>query len=68
VRRELGAHFSTINSRQVRDRVLASKEVIIGWPFPPDLPTRSKRLPCFYQVTRRANKSFSRRPVGSAVT
>jgi hypothetical protein len=69
VRRELGAPYRAINSRHVRDRILASEEVILGgWRFPSDLPARSKRLPCFHQVTRRANKSFSRRPVGSAVT
>lgn len=51
VRRYLGAHSIPVSSRQQRDRMLASAEVILGgWPFPLDLRARSTRLRWFHQL------------------
>jgi phosphoglycerate dehydrogenase-like enzyme len=51
VRRYLGPHAIPVSSRQDRDRMLASAEVILGgWPFPLDLRARSTRLRWFHQL------------------
>lgn len=51
VRRYLGASSIPLSSRQARDRMLSSAEVILGgWPFPLDLRARSTRLRWFHQL------------------
>jgi hypothetical protein len=44
---------------RVRDRVFACEEMTLGgWPFPPYLPERSKRLRWFHQVTGGGEQIF----------
>ena len=51
VQRYLGARSIPLSSRQERDRMLTSAEVILGgWPFPLDLRARSTRLRWFHQL------------------
>ena len=51
VQRYLGARSIPLSSRQERDRMLTSAEVIVGgWPFPLDLRARSTRLRWFHQL------------------
>jgi len=69
VRRYLGAHFGAISSRQERDRLLASAEVILGgWPFPLDLRARSRRLRWFHQLPAGASNLLRGDLWGSDVT
>jgi phosphoglycerate dehydrogenase-like enzyme len=51
VQRYLGNRPIAVTTREQRDRMLASAEVILGgWPFPTDLRARSKRLRWFHQL------------------
>ena len=56
VRRYLGEHSIPVSSRQERDRMLTSADVVLGgWPFPLDLRARSKRLRWFHQLNAGAS-------------
>lgn len=56
VRRYLGKHSIPVSSRQERDQMLTSAEVILGgWPFPLDLRARAKRLRWFHQLNAGAS-------------
>jgi glyoxylate/hydroxypyruvate reductase len=56
VRRYLGERSIRTGSRQERDRMLASAEVILGgWPFPLDLRARSSCLRWFHQLNAGAS-------------
>ena len=51
VQRYLGQRSGPISSRQERDRLLASAEIVLGgFPFPLDLRTRTPRLRWFHQL------------------
>jgi phosphoglycerate dehydrogenase-like enzyme len=51
VQRYLGARQSRKSSRQERDRLLATAEIILGgWPFPMDLRARAPRLRWYHQL------------------
>jgi glyoxylate/hydroxypyruvate reductase A len=51
VQRYLGARQSPESSRQERDRLLATAEIILGgWPFPMDLRARAPRLRWYHQL------------------
>jgi phosphoglycerate dehydrogenase-like enzyme len=51
VRRYLGQRLGPISSRQERDQLLASAEIILGgFPFPLDLRARAPRLRWFHQL------------------
>jgi len=51
VERYLGRHTTAVSSREQRDRVLATAEVVVGgWPFPLDLRRRAPRLRWFHQL------------------
>ena len=51
VQRYLGQRLGTISSRQERDQLLASAEIILGgFPFPLDLRARAPRLHWFHQL------------------
>jgi len=51
VQRYLGQRPSPVSSRQERDRVLASAEIILGgFPFPLDLRARAPHLRWFHQL------------------
>jgi phosphoglycerate dehydrogenase-like enzyme len=51
VQRYLGQRSGTISSRQERDQLLASAEIILGgFPFPLDLRARAPRLRWFHQL------------------
>src|SRR5216683_3515564 len=51
VQRYLGQRLGPISSRQERDQLLASAEIILGgFPFPLDLRARAPRLRWFHQL------------------
>ena len=51
VQRYLGSRMSPASTRQERDRLLATAEIILGgWPFPIDLRARAPRLRWFHQL------------------
>src|SRR5438132_7991421 len=51
VQRYLGQRVGPISSRQERDQLLASAEIILGgFPFPLDLRARAPRLRWFHQL------------------
>src|SRR5207244_10604206 len=51
VQRYLGHRVRAISSRQERDQLLASAEIILGgFPFPLDLRARAPRLRWFHQL------------------
>jgi phosphoglycerate dehydrogenase-like enzyme len=51
VQRYLGERAGPISSRQERDRLLASAEIVLGgFPFPLDLRARAPRLRWFHQL------------------
>jgi phosphoglycerate dehydrogenase-like enzyme len=51
VERSLGNRMIPASTRQERDRLLASVEIILGgWPFPVDLRARAPRLRWFHQL------------------
>src|SRR5512132_407718 len=51
VERYLGQRSGPISSRQERDQLLASAEIMLGgFPFPLDLRTRAPRLRWFHQL------------------
>ena len=51
VQRYLGQRLGTISSRQERDQLLASAEIILGgFPFPLDLRARAEHLRWFHQL------------------
>ncbi len=51
VQRYLGRRVGPVSSRQERDRLLASAEIVLGgFPFPLDLRARAPRLRWFHQL------------------
>jgi phosphoglycerate dehydrogenase-like enzyme len=51
VQRSLGNRMSPESTRQERDRLLSTAEIILGgWPFPIDLRSRAPRLRWFHQL------------------
>ena len=60
VQRYLGDRMSPASTRQERDRLLATAEIILGgWPFPIDLLARAPRLRWFHQLPAGASNLLS---------
>src|SRR2546430_14206456 len=68
VQRYLGQRVGPTSSRQERDQLLASAEVILGgFPFPLDLRARAPRLRRFHQLPAGASNLVRGDPGGADV-
>lgn len=69
VQRYLGQRQSPASSRQERDQLLASAEIVLGgFPFPLDLRVRAPRLRWFHQIVAGASNLLRGDLWGSDVT
>ena len=69
VQRYLGQRAGPISSRQERDRLLGSAEIVLGgFPFPLDLRARAPRLRWFHQLPAGASNLLRGDLWGSEVT